>query len=103
MLMSEDKKTNECIELKQLHEKDYINECKTIGDEIRIYLNLEEHNIKDSFSKKDNTVLLPYIVTIDNLSKEVLSIKRDWTEDDKSQTRKKDFIQYYGFRVDVNE
>lgn len=77
--------------------------AKTIGDEIRIYLNLEEYDIKDSFSKKDKEVPLPYIVTIDNLSKEVLSIKRDWTENDKSQTRKKDFIQYYGLVVDVNE
>lgn len=62
--------------------------------EIHTYLNLDEYNKKDSFSKKDNTVPLPYIVTIDKISREVLSIRRNWAEDDESQTRENYFIQY---------
>jgi hypothetical protein len=62
--------------------------------EVHTYLNLEEYNKKDSFSKKENTVPLPYIVTIDKMSKEVLSIRRNWLEDDETQVRENYFIQY---------
>lgn len=62
--------------------------------EVHTYLNLEEYNKKDSFSKKENTVPLPYIVTIDKMSKEVLSIRRNWAEDDETQVRENYFIQY---------
>jgi hypothetical protein len=62
--------------------------------EVHTYLNLEEYNKKDSFGKKENSVPLPYIVTIDKLSKEVLSIRRNWAEDDEKQTRENYFIQY---------
>lgn len=62
--------------------------------EVHTYLNLEEYNKKDSFSKKENTVPLPYIVTIDKMSKEVLSIRRNWAEDDDTQVRENYFIQY---------
>jgi hypothetical protein len=95
--MSEDEKTTECIDLEKLHEEDYINQY-----EIRAYLSLDEYDIRDSFSKKENEPL-PYIVTIDKLSKKVLSIKRNWVEDDETQTRRNDFIHYYGLGGDVNE
>lgn len=62
--------------------------------EVHTYLNLEEYNKKDSFSKKENTVPLPYIVTIDKMSKEVLSIRRNWAENDETQVRENYFIQY---------
>lgn len=62
--------------------------------EVHTYLNLEEYNKKDSFSKKENAVPLPYIVTIDKMSKEVLSIRRNWAEDDETQVRENYFIQY---------
>lgn len=62
--------------------------------EVHTYLNLEEYNKKDSFNKKENTVPLPYIVTIDKMSKEVLSIRRNWAEDDETQVRENYFIQY---------
>lgn len=62
--------------------------------EIHTYLNLDEYNKQDSFSKKDNTIPLPYIVTIDKISKEVLSIRRNWDEEDEFQNRVNYFIQY---------
>lgn len=62
--------------------------------EVHTYLNLEEYNKKDSFSKKKNNVPLPYIVTIDKISKEILSIRRNWAEDDEKQIRENYFIQY---------
>jgi hypothetical protein len=62
--------------------------------EVHTYLNLEEYNKKDSFNKKENAIPLPYIVTIDKLSKEVLSIRRNWAEDDEKQERENYFIQY---------
>lgn len=62
--------------------------------EIHTYLNLEEYNKKDSFSTEDHNVPLPYIVTIDKTSKEVLSIRRNWAQDDLTRTRENYFIQY---------
>jgi hypothetical protein len=62
--------------------------------EVHTYLNLDEYNKKDSFSKQENTIPLPYIVTIDKISKEVLSIRRNWAEDDETQVRENYFIQY---------
>lgn len=62
--------------------------------EVHTYLNLDEYNRKDSLNKKDKEVPLPYIVTIDKISKEILSIRRNWAEDDEKQTRENYFIQY---------
>lgn len=62
--------------------------------EIHTYLNLEDFE-KDTTSKDDTeTVPLPYIVTIDKITKEVLSIRRNWVEEDEEKKRKNYFVQY---------
>ncbi len=61
--------------------------------EVHTYLNLEDFK-NDSDSKTEDTVPLPYIVTIDKISKEILSIRKNWKEDDQEQKRRNYFVQY---------
>lgn len=43
---------------------------------------------------KPTKVALPYLITIDRGSQEVLSIRRNWLEDDPNHTRQQHFVQY---------
>lgn len=62
--------------------------------EVHAYLNLED--FKDNLSGKESkdALPLPYIVTIDKISKEILSIRKNWREDDKEKKRQNYFVQY---------
>lgn len=63
--------------------------------ECHVYLNLDE--FRESSPNNDQitkTVPLPYIITIDKTSKEILSIRNNWREDDASKKRKNYFVQY---------
>jgi len=62
--------------------------------EIHTYLNLEDFTESGVSSTKEETLPLPYIVTIDKISKEILAIRRNWKEDDPEQKRKNYFVQY---------
>ncbi len=62
--------------------------------EVHTYLNLDEFTEEDNDSDSKNIIPLPYIVTIDKISKEILSIKRNWEEDDESKKRIEYFVQY---------
>jgi hypothetical protein len=61
--------------------------------EVHTYLNLDDFK-NDGDSKTEDTVPLPYIVTIDKISKEILSIRKNWKENDPEQKRKNFFVQY---------
>lgn len=45
------------------------------------------------FEDKDG-IALPYVVTIDKSSREVLSIRRNWLEDDETKTRREHYVHY---------
>lgn len=62
--------------------------------EVHTYLNLDDFN--DFYNEIDtqNEIPLPYIVTIDEITKEVLSIRRNWKEDDEDKERVNYFVQY---------
>ncbi|CAB4124224.1 hypothetical protein UFOVP51_81 [uncultured Caudovirales phage] len=61
--------------------------------EVHTYLNLEDFT--DSNNDSDQIdIPLPYIVTIDKISKEILSIRKNWTEEDEEKKREEYFIQY---------
>lgn len=63
-----------------------IYECHT-------YLNLEE--FENGYNSEDgNEIPLPYIVTFEPQSKEILSIRRNWLEDDPLKNRINHFVQY---------
>lgn len=63
-----------------------IYECHT-------YLNLEEFE-NGYNSEEGNEIPLPYIVTFEPQSKEILSIRRNWLEDDPLKNRINHFVQY---------
>lgn len=45
------------------------------------------------FEDKDG-IALPYVVTIDKSSREVLSIRRNWLEEDETKTRREHYVHY---------
>lgn len=61
--------------------------------EIHTYLNLEDF-IETGRLDKELAVPLPYIVTIDKISKEVLSVRKNWEDDDPEKKRINYFVQY---------
>ena len=61
--------------------------------EVHIYLNLGDFTDTSSAESKEE-VPLPYVVTIDKISKEILAIRRNWEEDDKDKKRTNYFVQY---------
>jgi hypothetical protein len=62
--------------------------------EVHTYLNLKDFTEDGDDSKTENTVPLPYIVTIDKISKEILSIRKNWKEEDAEKEREEYFVQY---------
>jgi len=62
--------------------------------EVHTYLNLQDFTEDGDDSKTENTVPLPYIVTIDKISKEILSIRKNWKEEDAEKEREEYFVQY---------
>lgn len=65
--------------------------------EMQVDLDLSEYDEKDPCVKSlgnDITIAVPYIVTIDYGSREVLSIRRNWNEDDNSYQKRAHFVHY---------
>ena len=48
----------------------------------------------DDETGEETGIALPYVVTIDRGTEEVLSIRRNWDEDDELKEKKQHFIQY---------
>lgn len=73
---------------------DKISGLSPSGEEEEITL-LEFHVDYDlpGFEDEDG-IRLPYIITVDETSGEVLSIRRNWSEDDETRTRKEYFVHY---------
>ena len=61
--------------------------------EVHTYLNLENF-INDGADENNEEVPLPYVVTIDKISKEILAIRRNWEEQDVDKKRTNYFVQY---------
>jgi hypothetical protein len=62
--------------------------------EVHTYLNLNEFKEGDVSNEDELEVPLPYVVTIDKISKEILAIRRNWEEGDPEQKRNNYFVQY---------
>lgn len=60
--------------------------------ECHVYLNLDDFNDSSNFDEK--SIPLPFIVIIDPNSKEILSICRNWREEDPNQERINYFVLY---------
>jgi len=68
---------------------------QTYGSEDEEHLVLEVHTYLDLKGFEDsNGIKLPYIVTIDKFSQEVLSIRRNWDESDETKSKKQYFVHF---------
>ena len=75
------------IDKKKAEEQGY-----TLNDDDR-YQILEVH-VDWDLGEDEDEVALPYVVTIDRGSSNVLSIRRNWNESDKRRQKRQHFVQY---------
>ena len=61
--------------------------------EIQVYLDLPGYEDKDD-DGKETEIGLPYIVTIEKTSQEILAIRRNWRPEDKSFQKRNHFVHY---------
>ena len=61
--------------------------------EIHVDLNLEGYEDKDE-EGEETGIGLPYVITIERGTQTVLSIRRNWDEDDKRKMKRQHFVQY---------
>ena len=61
--------------------------------EMQVYLDLEGFEDKDE-DGDETGVALPYIVTIDKTSQEILAIRRNWEPEDKLKQKRNHFVHY---------
>ena len=59
--------------------------------EMQVDLIIEDDKFRD---KDDEGIALPYIVTIEKGSSEILAIRRNWQPDDKLKTKRNHFVHY---------
>tara|TARA_R110000868_G_scaffold344666_2_gene605759 strand:- start:1017 stop:3509 length:2493 start_codon:yes stop_codon:yes gene_type:complete len=59
--------------------------------EMHVDLVIEDDNYRD---EEDADVALPYVVTLDKASMEVLAIRRNWDPDDKKKLKRNHFVHY---------
>jgi len=61
--------------------------------EFHVELDLEGYEDKDE-DGDETGIALPYVVTIEKASQEILAIRRNWVEDDKAKNKRQHFIHY---------
>jgi len=65
----------------------------TLGQNTHTVLEIHcDYNIENE--DDENAIALPYIITIDSVSQQVLAIRRNWKEDDKLQKKRTYFVHY---------
>jgi hypothetical protein len=62
--------------------------------EMLVELDLEGYEDIDEETGEPTGIALPYVVTIERGSQEILSIRRNWDEQDKNKQAKQHFVQY---------
>jgi len=61
--------------------------------EMQVFLDLEGYEDKDE-DGEETGIALPYIVTMDKSSQEVLAIRRNWRPEDKTKQKRSHFVHY---------
>ena len=61
--------------------------------EMQVFLNLDGYEDKDD-DGEETGIALPYIVTMDKSSQEVLAIRRNWRPEDKTKQKRSHFVHY---------
>ena len=61
--------------------------------EMHVDLDLEEYGYTDGYADNEG-IALPYVVTIEKGSSQVLSIRRNWNPDDETKQKRQHFVHY---------
>lgn len=61
---------------------------------LEMHVNLDLIGFEDTDGGTPTGIALPYVVTIDKSSREVLSIRRNWYEDDPNKLRREHYVHY---------
>lgn len=61
--------------------------------EMHVELDLNEYGYDDSYSDGDG-IALPYVVTIERTTGEILAVRRNWNPDDKTKQKREHFVHY---------
>jgi hypothetical protein len=62
--------------------------------EMQVELDLEGYEDVDSETGEETGIALPYIVTIEKSTQEILAVRRNWDENDPFKQAKQHFVQY---------
>jgi hypothetical protein len=62
--------------------------------EMCVDMDLEMYDFADKYAKKMDGVAVPYIVTIERGTTNVLAIRRNWLEDDETKQKRQHFVHY---------
>ena len=61
---------------------------------LEIHVDVDLEGFEDKHDGEPTEIALPYVVTIDLSSTKVLSVRRNWFEDDPKRTRRNHFVHY---------
>lgn len=61
--------------------------------EMHVDIDLNSYDFEETFAE-DNGIALPYVVTIDKGTGEVLSVRRNWNPEDKTKQKRQHFVHY---------
>lgn len=61
--------------------------------EMHVDINLFDYGVDEPYAE-DNGIALPYVVTIDRGTGEVLAVRRNWNQSDKTKQKREHFVHY---------
>ena len=61
---------------------------------LEIHADIDLEGYEDKSDGEETGIALPYVVTIDLSSTKILSVRRNWFEDDDNRTRREHFVHY---------
>ena len=61
---------------------------------LEMHVNLDLVGFEDTEKGEETGIALPYVVTIDHSSRTILSIRRNWYEEDAKRLKREHFVQY---------
>ena len=64
---------------------------------LEMNVNIDLEGFEDKDGSRKTGIALPYIVTIDKGTTEILSIRRNWNQDDDSKKQKREHFVHYGY------
>ena len=61
---------------------------------LEMHVDVDLEGFEDSFDGEQTGIALPYVITVELGSSKILSVRRNWYEDDETKTRRQHFVHY---------